>query len=130
MSWTCPYCGNNNENKPLNRRHTPTCNRCGKEYITAKDLEKKIENEIGENEKYLVPLLSELEVISDHLTSLQDEVASIKIEYDDKADEVKDIRDELARLRGIVIYRGGLEEHMELRNERVINDKKQKRLVV
>ena len=62
--------------------------------------------------------------------SLQDEVASTKIEYDDKADEVKDIRDELARLHGIVIYRGGLEEHMELRNSKVVADKKQKRLVV
>ena len=128
MCWVCVYCGNENENKPLNRRHTPKCNRCGKEYITAKDLEKKINDEIDENEKCLIPLLSELETISDHLMSLEDEVASTKIEYNDNVEEVKDIRDELARLHGIVIYRGGLEEHMELRNSKVVADKKQKRL--
>ena len=128
MCWTCAYCGNENENKPLNRRHTPKCNRCGKEYITAKDLEEQIKTEIDTNVEFLKPLLSELETISDHLMSLEDEVASTKIEYEDKAEEVKDIRDELARLRGIVIYRGGIEEHMKLRNEKVCNDKKQKRL--
>ena len=130
MCWTCPYCGNENENEPLNRRHIPKCNCCGNEYITVKDLEKKINDEIDENEKYLVPLLSELETISDHLMSLEDEVASTKIEYEDKAEEVKDVKDELARLRGIVIYRGGMEEHIELRNSKVCADKKQKRLVV
>ena len=130
MCWTCAYCGNENENKPLNRRHTPKCSRCGKEYITVKDLEKKINDEIDENEKKLVPLLSELETISDHLMSLEDEISSTKIEYDDKVEEVKDIKDELARLRGIVIYCGGLEEHIELRNSKVVADKKQRRLVV
>ena len=130
MCWICVYCGNENENKPLNRRHTPKCNRCGEDYITAKDLVEKIKTEIDENESFLKSLLSELEVISDHLMSLEDEVASTKIEYEDKAEEVKDIRDELARLRGIVIYHGGLEEHMELRNSKVVADKKQKRLVV
>ena len=95
MCWTCPYCGNENENKPLNRRHTPKCTRCGKEYITAKDLEEQIKTEI--------------------------EV---------KQCEIDRLENEIRNLEETPIYRGGLEEHMELRNLKVCADKKQKRLVV
>jgi len=105
MSWICPHCGFENEIDPLNSRHHPTCKGRGETHQTADELEAQITPQIEAYEGDLRNSRALMNKARDHIASLENEISSWNLKYNDAAKDVATAKKELEKLRKFKIYR-------------------------